>query len=316
MQVFHRQDFQYLYDNCFSEHDRGSDGFARLLHITDEGVFHDAGLPVELLRWKPVHELAGPNKPPSSGPALPFPFTASQLAAFMLWGWGNYFQDAFGRLDCGPKEFVLNGEHEDAADAYEALRQAYVIYRDALHVVDELNHEEQQRAHELSGQLADTYHQALEREKVMERLMNRINKDGIPQKGDLIPRNEYLPRLARAKEAVSAQKVQALQAKAEADAALKTWRRAMVRQLLQPEATTPSPAPVVAKSASAGTVPIWTTERKEAARAMMNKLRGQGLKAFATTTAAAFGVSPTRLREVLGDKSKKVPAKKAASPWG
>jgi hypothetical protein len=232
MQIFHRQDFQYLYENCFSEHDRGRDGFARLLQITDAGVFYDSGIPVELLRWKFGHELAGPNKPPSAGPALPFPFTASQLAAFMLWGWGNYFQDAFGRLDCGPNEFVLNGEHEDAADAYEALRQAYVIYRKALHVVGELDNGEQQRAHELLGKSADAFDQALEREKVMERVVIGKNKDGSPIYGDFIAIDE---RLARAKEAVAAQKAQALQAKAEADAALKTWRRAMVRQLLQPE---------------------------------------------------------------------------------
>ncbi|MFZ3139680.1 hypothetical protein [Polaromonas sp.] len=84
----------------------------------------------------------------------------------------------------------------------------------------------------------------------------------------------------------------------------------------QPQATTPSPPPMVAAGASGGTVTVWTPERKEAARAMMNEQRGQGVKAFAANTAAAFGVTPTRLREVLNVKPKKAPAKKPKGVWG
>lgn len=249
MQEFDRRDFEFLCRDCFTEHDRGNNGIARFLHITDEGVFYDeclqeGGEATKCLRWKPVHELTGPNKPSSSGPALPFPFTANQLAAFMLWGyWASDFQNAFGQLNCGPNEFVLNGDHEDATDAYEALRQAYVIYRDALHVVGELDHQEQQHAYDLQKQSSDAYDQALEREKVMERVIIGKHKNGNPEYGDFIPRDEYLPRLARAKESVAVQKAQAEKAKEQADAALKAWRKAMVRQLLQPPAPTPSLAP-------------------------------------------------------------------------
>ena len=103
MQLFGRRDFQYLYDAGFSLHDRGDSGVARFLLITDEGVFYDAsllegGAALKILRWKPVHELTGPNKPPSAGPALPFKFTAGQLAAFMLSGWGGYFQECGGLI--------------------------------------------------------------------------------------------------------------------------------------------------------------------------------------------------------------------------
>jgi hypothetical protein len=242
-----RKEFQYLYEACFTEHERGKDGFARFMLITDEGVFYDARLrdgdPLGILSWKYVHELAGLNKPSSSGPALPFKSTPSQFAAFMLWGWGIYFQDTFGRLDSGPNVLVLNDDHEDAADAYETLRQAYVVYRDALSVVGELDHQEQQRAHDLLRQSTAAFDEALEREKVMEHSVIGKNEDGSPIYGDFIAIDE---RLARVKEAVAAQKAQALQVKAEADVALKTWRRAMVRQLLQLEATTPGPAPGVA----------------------------------------------------------------------
>jgi hypothetical protein len=75
---------------------------------------------------------------------------------------------------------------------------------------------------------------------------------------------------------------------------------------------TPSPVSVVALG---GTATLWTLERKTAARAMQDELRGQGNKAFAATTAAKFGVTATRLREVLNDKPKKAPAKKAKGVW-
>ena len=74
-------------------------------------------------------------------------------------------------------------------------------------------------------------------------------------------------------------------------------------------------APVAAAGAHGGSGTVWTAERKEAARAMLNEKRGQGIKAFATETAAAFRVTPTRLREVLNDKPKKAPAKKSKGVW-
>ncbi len=74
-------------------------------------------------------------------------------------------------------------------------------------------------------------------------------------------------------------------------------------------------APVVSDSASNGTETRWTPERKAAARAMMEKLKGQGVKAYAAKTADAFKVTPTRLRYVLNDKAKKTPAKKTGKFW-
>lgn len=77
----------------------------------------------------------------------------------------------------------------------------------------------------------------------------------------------------------------------------------------------PQAAPVETGSASGGTATVWTPERKANARAMLEKLKGQGVKAYAARTAAEFGVTPTRLRDVLNDKAKKAPAKKAAKHW-
>lgn len=78
------------------------------------------------------------------------------------------------------------------------------------------------------------------------------------------------------------------------------------------EPATPAPAAVVA---FAGTVKVWTAERKEAARAMLNEQKMRGIKAFAANTAAAFEVSPARLRDVLNDKPKKAHAKKPKGVW-
>lgn len=64
-----------------------------------------------------------------------------------------------------------------------------------------------------------------------------------------------------------------------------------------------------------GTAVSWTPERKLAAQTMLNSERARGAKAFAANTAAAFGVSATRLRQVLRAKPDKKTAKKAASPW-
>jgi hypothetical protein len=57
-------------------------------------------------------------------------------------------------------------------------------------------------------------------------------------------------RRARAKASVADLEAEAYAADARAKTALEAWRKAMVRQLLQPEATTPSTAPVIAESPS------------------------------------------------------------------
>jgi len=83
-----------------------------------------------------------------------------------------------------------------------------------------------------------------------------------------------------------------------------------------PAKTAATPASAGALGASGGTGTTWTVERKEAARAMINEQRGKGTKAFAANTAAAFGVTATRLREVLNDRPNKAPAKKRKGIWG
>lgn len=90
---------------------------------------------------------------------------------------------------------------------------------------------------------------------------------------------------------------------------------AIVMEGFEPQSVTSEPAPVVAASAPGGTVTVWTTERKGAARAMMNELKGQGVNAFTAKTAVAFGVTATRLRQVLNEKPKKASEKRSKGVW-
>ena len=70
----------------------------------------------------------------------------------------------------------------------------------------------------------------------------------------------------------------------------------------------PARAPVASAAppfASDGTVVVWTNSRIDEARTMMNKFRGEGVKAYAARTAKTYGVTTSRLRQVLNGKSTK-----------
>lgn len=64
-----------------------------------------------------------------------------------------------------------------------------------------------------------------------------------------------------------------------------------------------------------GTLTKWTPERKDEARKMLDREKARGVKNYAARTAAAFAVSPARLRQVLRNMPKKESDKRAASHW-
>lgn len=228
--------------------------------IRDDGVFVEDGFRFHSPReqafdWTPAYDMDWPGAPnPMTAPTLPIEFTARELAASMIDGVGRQIQDALNRrIGYALDDAALQDFGSYHSWVRDALTEAYDVARQAQDVVGELDHDQQQRAYDLLAQYDKAYGQALEREKVMEREIIGKHKNGNPEYGGFIATgDEYLLRLARAKESVAVQKAQAEQAKEQADAALKAWRKAMVRQLLQPQATT-SPAsapPVVAGSAS------------------------------------------------------------------
>lgn len=72
---------------------------ARDLEVRDTGVWLPSSLST-LFAWAPACDLDGPDSPdPLSTPALPFPFTAGQLAAWMLDGWGSFVWEAVFEAD-------------------------------------------------------------------------------------------------------------------------------------------------------------------------------------------------------------------------
>lgn len=116
------------------------------IYINDDGIFPNLTAEAEL-RWKPCHELPdGPDAlDRAAQPGLPFPFTANQLAAWMLNGVGALVASAFGNLvEREPVEGEQVGQpavlgpdfsaltDPDANRAREAIRVAFDIYREAV----------------------------------------------------------------------------------------------------------------------------------------------------------------------------------------
>ena len=86
--------------------------------------------------WKFIWELDGPDVlDPRKTPALPFPFTSKELAAFMLDGVGETLVSVYGGWEEGPDEEVLGKLSDNARDARQAMREAYEAYRKAEKIV-------------------------------------------------------------------------------------------------------------------------------------------------------------------------------------
>jgi len=65
-------------------------------------------------------------------PALPFPFDARDLAAFMLDGVGAFVADYYGDWEDGPETESLNDIDPSNNYARRAVREAFDAYRQAL----------------------------------------------------------------------------------------------------------------------------------------------------------------------------------------
>lgn len=78
--------------------------------LGDDGVWLRPNDAVDSLNWTPACDLAdGPDAPdPLTEPALPFPFSAAQLAAFMLDGWGEHLRESFAG-EKGQPDLVTQG---------------------------------------------------------------------------------------------------------------------------------------------------------------------------------------------------------------
>ena len=102
------------------------------------GIERDLLLQTETegLRWRPARQLQLlPGAPEVKGtPMLPNPFTARELAAFMLEGAGALVADFYGEWDDGPDPDSLRAIDPDSK-ARRAVTEAFTAYREAEGIV-------------------------------------------------------------------------------------------------------------------------------------------------------------------------------------
>jgi hypothetical protein len=216
-------------------------GLTEVFDVREGGVFvrdefeaHD--LAEKMFLWTPSCDMDWPNSPdPMSEPSLPIPFTAADLAAFMLDGVGRSVQDLFGPIDTGPDQRVLERLGMKATKVRKALLEAYELARRAQLVVGKLDNKLQARSHALEHKMDDKNVQANARERVFE--------PGISV-------DEARLRRERAKASIASFEVKASQVMAQAQKSLAVWRRAMVCQLLQPQEIAPITAHMEANGVS------------------------------------------------------------------
>lgn len=211
--------------------------------VRDDGVFINEEFrvhsPVDtVFDWTPAYDMDWPGSlNPITAPVLPLPFTASELAACMLDGPGSGIQEKLERRI----GFALD-ENDDALtslslserEVRNALCDAYAIAAEAQKQVGEFDYDDELKAQSLSREFDDANGKANTREGVFE--------PGIT-------REESALRRARAVKSVADLKSQAQHSQAAVRAKWFAWRKAMVRQLLQPKAVL---ACIVAPAAEIG----------------------------------------------------------------
>jgi hypothetical protein len=158
-----------------------------------------------------------PGSPnPLDEPWLSFPFTARQLAALMIDGWGHLVRDWYGDWKFGPDDAVLAASD---GKVVEALRGAYQAYRQAEELAPRLDLELETAATALAARYEAARKAAMDREQLRDHRH---------------PDAEYAIRLARVNDAVAELDHDLKVARDAADIARAGWRRAMVQHLLLP----------------------------------------------------------------------------------
>lgn len=226
--------------------------------IRDDGVFVTDEFRLHSPRggafdWTPAYEMNWPGAPnPLIAPVLPIPFTANELAACMLDGAGSGIQEVLDRR----VGYSLDDEALERFTLIEgwvrdALRDAYELAAKAQIQVGEFDYCEEQKSRALMLQAADAN--------------NRANKrEGVFIKG--ISRKKATTRRKRAIASVANLKAQAQQSHAAVNAKWFAWRKAMVGQLLRPQAETVKAAPEIQYQARPqGYTKVLGTTRNHAA---------------------------------------------------
>lgn len=202
--------------------------------IDDRGVWPDTdfkafdamgGRPeYNVLSWRPVMVFKDDRPAPhcKNTPALPFPFDAGDLAAFMLEGTGSFVADYYGSWEHGPDEDAL--DEIDPVDNYarQAVRDAYDAYRAAIQKVGEFEYELQSRADALQEEYREEQRKAKKKANLKD--LPHVSVDG----GEA-----YRRAREQALEPLAGKKAALERARADAEGAHQRWLRAMVEELLK-----------------------------------------------------------------------------------
>lgn len=222
-----RQVFEHLLGSM-SRQTSGVDShsfFLNLLYVRDDGAWlkdGSFGPDASGLGWSPACDMDWPGSPdPLSTPALRFPFTANQLAAWLLDGPGFFVAEAAGDLATGPDKEALDALGDRGVKAREALSAAYEAIRAAQAVVGEVD-----PAVIDAGRIA-----ALRHEQRMTEAQTRRDNNWA-ELG--IDRQESEARRLRFLAAVKPGRTIHRAARQADDEAHADWRRKMVRALVGP----------------------------------------------------------------------------------
>ena len=136
--------------------------------VSDKGVFSKA-VGIDGVDWLSAVDACEPGSSNSLiAPLLPFPFTAAQLAAFILDGWSWLMHEAFGGRETGLDEALLEKAGVRGAKVREAVRATYQALREAATVVPGLDEALQQRSAQLGTMLCEAIDAANRVEGVFE----------------------------------------------------------------------------------------------------------------------------------------------------
>lgn len=189
--------------------------------INESGVWlaDDLCDPYGDVSWIPAYSLEGtPNAPDGlTTPALPFPFTARELAAFAVGGLGDslfgFYLDESGELS----QERLNNMGRGAGHARKALTEAFNLYCAAEAKVIKRDNDLEQLDHQMRTKSHDARLSAMDREGVHE---HHISQE------------EYERRHAKAMASFAHIEEESDCLKAEAHTERDAWRKAMVLELL------------------------------------------------------------------------------------
>lgn len=220
----------------------------------------------EIFDWSPAYDMDWPEAPnPATAPMLPLPFTAKELAAFMLDGAGVGILHAITDSGCASDEEAIHrhwGNHPRHRHTRDAIRDALQMLAEANQHVAPLDIQYQEKADELSEKYESTLNQ------LEAKITSKKNKEHLSQSLQTLR-----AEMSAAQETAKSRR--------------HTWRKAMVHYLL---------APSIKKKYTQ--VTRWTESEKQ-------KLLDAKMKYGATKAAEMFGINTSRVRRILSEGTTK-----------